>query len=69
MGTHVEVERRPAGKRLVTACIVAFVRSFARVCPSMAGETAGVTEPLPTARIFTTVWSLSSVDADMHVEG
>lgn len=69
MGTHMEVERRPAGERLVTACIVTLVRPFPRMCPSMAGEAAGVTEPLPTPRIFTTMWSLPGVDADVHMEG
>ena len=64
----MEIERRPAGKRLVTACIVALVRPFARVCPSMAGETAGVTEPLPTARVFTTVWPLPGVDTDVYMK-
>lgn len=65
----MEVERRPAGKRLITARIVTLVRPFARMRPSVAGETAGVTKPLPTTRIFTTVWSLPSVDADVHMEG
>ena len=65
----MEVERRPAGERLVTACIVTLVWPFTRVCPPMAGETTGVTKPLPTAGIFTTVWPFSGVDADVHMEG
>jgi hypothetical protein len=69
MGAHVEVERRPTGKSLVTACVVALVRSFACVCPPMASKTARITKPLPTPRIFTTMWSLPGVHPDVHMEG
>jgi len=69
MGTHVEVERGASGERLVTTRIVTLVRPLARMRSSMAGETAGVTEPLPTARVFATVWSLSRVDPNVHMKG
>lgn len=69
MGAHVEVERGAAGERLVTTCIVTFVRPLARMCPSMAGKTTGVTEPLPTARVLATVRPLSRVDPNVYMKG
>ena len=67
MRTHVEVERRPAGERLVTACVVTLVRSLARMRSPMAGETARVPKPLPTTGVFATVWTLPCMDSDVHV--
>ena len=69
MGAHVEVERGAAGERLVTTCIVTFVRPLARMSSSMTSEAARVTKPLPTPGVFTTMWPLSRVDSDVHMEG